>query len=119
MAQPEHVARAAEQMARNDAIFRQANERIESFVQSMDGHIAGPLPFLCECADVACTEIVPLTSDEYEAVRQDSVRFMTVPGHEGTESWVKVVDRNDRFAVVERLGAAAEVATGLDTRSET
>lgn len=119
MAQPEHVAGAAEQMARNDAIFREANERIESYVQSMDEPIGGPLPFLCECADVTCTEIVRMTSAEYEALRQDPVRFTTVPGHEGAESWAKVVDRNDRFAVVEKLGVAAEVATELDARSET
>ena len=106
-------------MARNDAIFREANERIESYVQSMDDQIDGPLPFLCECADVTCTEIVRMTSAEYEALRQDPVRFTTVPGHEGAESWARVVDRNDRFAVVEKLGVAAEVAAALDARSET
>jgi hypothetical protein len=118
MAQPED-ARAAEQMARNDSIFREANERIESYVQSIDDQIEGPLPFLCECADVTCTEIVRMTPAEYEALRQDPVRFTIVPGHEGAESWAKVVDQNDRFAVVEKLGVAAEVAAGLDARSET
>ena len=107
-------------MARNDSIFREANERIESYVQSIDDQIDdGPLPFLCECADVTCTEIVRMTSAEYEALRGDPVRFTTVPGHEGAESWARVVDQNDRFAVVEKLGVAAEVATGLDPRSET
>ena len=117
MAQPEHLA--AEQMARNDAIFREANERIESHVRSMGDDIDGPLPFLCECADVTCTEIVLMTAAEYGAVRQDPVRFTTVPGHEGAESWARVVDRNDRFAIVEKLGVAADVATELDARSET
>ena len=106
-------------MARNDSIFREANERIESYVQSLGDQIEGPLPFLCECADVTCTEIVRMTPAEYQALRQDPVRFTTVPGHEGAESWAKVVDQNDRFAVVEKLGVAAEVATGLDPRSET
>ena len=106
-------------MARNDAVFREANERIESYVQSMDEHIDGPLPFLCECADVTCTEIVLMTAAEYGAVRQDPVRFATVPGHEGAGSWARVVDQNDRFAIVEKLGVAAEVATELDARRET
>jgi hypothetical protein len=119
MAQPEDVAATAELMARNDASFREANERIESCVQSMDGRIDGLLPFLCECSDVTCTEIVRMTAAEYEAVREDSVRFTTVPGHEGGESWARVVDRNDRFAVVEKLGAAADVATELDARRHT
>jgi len=59
-----------------------------------------------------------MTAAEYEALRQDPVRFTTVPGQEGDESWVRMVDRNDRFAVVEKLGVAAEVATELDSRSE-
>ena len=116
MAERGHVAAA--QMARNDAIFREANERIESHVKLMD-YSDGPLPFLCECADVTCTEIVLMTTAEYGALRQDPVRFATVPGHEGAESWAKVVDQNDRFAIVEKLGVAAEVATELDARSKT
>jgi hypothetical protein len=118
MAHPEQAGGAAEQVARNDAIFREANERIESYAQSMGDHGDTPLPFLCECADVTCTEIVRMTSAEYEALRQDPVRFTTVPGHEGDESWAQVVEQNERFAVVEKLGVAADVATELDSRSE-
>jgi hypothetical protein len=35
------------------------------------------------------------------------------------EHVAKVADQNGRFAVVEKLGAAAEVATELNGRSET
>jgi hypothetical protein len=119
MAQPEHVADAAAQMARNDAIFREANERIEGYVQSMDEPMDGLLPFLCECADVRCTDIIRMTSAEYEALRQDPVRFATVPGHEGAGSWAEVVDQNDRFAIVQKVGVAAEVAKELDARRRT
>jgi len=35
MAHPEQAAGEAEQMARNDAVFREANEGLESYVQSM------------------------------------------------------------------------------------
>ena len=109
----------ASQQARNDAIFRDANERIESHVDSMEGAaLDGPLPFLCECSDVTCTEIVRMTRAEYEAVRANPTRFATVPGHEGHESWARVVEETDRYAVVEKLGAAADVAIELDPRSE-
>lgn len=70
----------------------------------------------CECADVTCTEIVKITGPEYEALRTNPVRFATVPGHEGDEEWARVVVENERFATVEKLGAAAEVATELDPR---
>ena len=103
-------------MARNDAVFRSANEHIDAFAKSIDGTADGTLPFLCECADVTCTEIVRITSSEYEALRQDPAWFATVRGHEGDEEWARVIDLNDRYAVVEKLGAAAEVAAELDPR---
>ena len=114
----EAAERTAETMARNDAVFRGANERIEAFAQSIDGAPDEPLPFLCECADVTCTEILRITGSEYEALRQESVWFATVPGHEGDEDWARIVQANERYAVIEKLGAAAEVAEELDPRVE-
>jgi hypothetical protein len=107
----------AEAIARNDATFRAANERVSDFANGLDDMDGTPLPFLCECADIRCTEIVRLTRAEYEAVRRDPTRFATVPGHEGDEDSTTVVDENDRYAVVEKLGAAAEIAVELDPRA--
>jgi hypothetical protein len=108
--------RTAEVMARNDAVFRAANEQIDAFVKSIDGAADDQLPFLCECADVTCTEIVRITSSEYEDLRRHPAWFATVPGHEGDEHWARVVLENDRYAVIEKVGAAAEVAAELDPR---
>lgn len=107
----------AEVIARNDATFRDANERVNDFAAGLDAYDDTPIPFLCECADLRCTEIVRLTPDEYESVRRDPTRFATVPGHEGDDEATTVVDENDRYAVVEKLGIAAEVAVELDPRS--
>ena len=107
----------AEVIARNDATFRAANERVNEFAAGLDAYDDTPIPFLCECADMRCTEIVRLTPEEYEAIRQDATRFATVPGHEGDDVATTVVDENDRYAVVEKLGVAAEVAVELDPRS--
>ena len=44
--------------------------------------IPGRLPFICECADRACMEIIRLSIDEYEEVRADGkhgVRDSVVP----------------------------------------
>ena len=81
MAQPEHVAGTAEQMARNDAIFREANERIDSYVQSMDEPVDGPLPFLCECADDVCHGRVELTPIQWEDVTAKPNHFVMIAGH--------------------------------------
>ncbi len=109
--------KTAEVIARNDAIFRDANERIEAFAEAVEAKEHGPLPFLCECADLTCTEIITLTGSEYEALRRDPRRFATVPGHEGDEDWARVAEENDRYATIEKLGHAADVAAGLDPRS--
>ena len=103
-------------MARNDAVFRAANEQIDAFVKSMDRAADDQLPFLCECADVTCTEIVQITSSEYEDLRRHPAWFATVRGHEGDEHWARVVQENDRYTVIEKVGAAAEVAAELDPR---
>jgi hypothetical protein len=49
-------------------------------------------------------------------VRNDSTRFFVVPGHED-ERVERVVERNDRYVVVEKIGEAAEEADDLDPRS--
>ena len=116
MAHPERAEAAAAQAARNDAIFRDANEHIEGSAASIGGFEGDPLPFLCECADVSCTEVVRMTSVEYAAVREQPARFATVPGHEGDESWARVVERNERFDVIEKLGLAGRIAVELDPR---
>jgi hypothetical protein len=118
MAQRDRARETAARAARNDAVFREANERIDQFARSVQaGRDDAPLPFLCECGDVTCTEIVRITRSEYQALRQAPARFATVPGHEGGEDWARVVVENDRYAIVEKLGVAAEVAAELDPRA--
>jgi hypothetical protein len=117
MPQRDRARETAARAARNDAVFQEANERIDQFARAVYGDGDEPLPFLCECGDITCTEIVEITRSEYQALRQVPVRFATVPGHEGGEEWARVVVENDRYAIVEKLGAAAEVAAELDPRA--
>ena len=106
----------AEQVARNDAIFRDANERIKSAAQ----HVGGPehVPFICECADSRCREIVRLTLSEYEDVRTSPIRFLIALGHdlEDTER-EEVVARRPRYWVIEKRGEARPLAAELDPRA--
>ena len=102
-------------MARNDAIFREANERIEEAAQQLDH--PEQVPFICECADLSCREIVRLTVSEYEDVRSSPVRFAVMPGHEleGTE-FEQVIARRPEYFVVEKRAEAAPLAAELDPR---
>ncbi len=109
----------AERVGKNDATFRRANEEIREFAASIDVDDGRLLPFLCECADLECTAVVRLTAQEYEAVRRDSRLFVNAVGHERNAlGWGRVVDEFDRYAVIEKIGDAAEVAEELDPRTE-
>jgi hypothetical protein len=105
-----------ERIARNDATFRSANERIaESAVEYEMGE---RIPFICECADTECTQIVQLSLHEYEAVRQHSRHFLNAPGHQvAAGPVVQVVADKKDFVVVEKLAHAGEVAERLDERN--
>ena len=108
----------AERVARNDATFRAANERIREFAASIDADDERLLPFLCECADLDCTTVVQLAAEEYEAVRQDPRRFVNAPEHESNAlGWCRVVHEFDRYTVVEKIGEAGELAEELDPRT--
>jgi hypothetical protein len=110
---------SAERVARNDAAFREANDRINDVAESFDRPDGELLPFLCECADVRCTEILRLTPSEYEAVRREPTRFLNAQGHvRNAEGWARVVEEFDRYTVVEKIGEAGEIAAELDARPE-
>ena len=109
----------AERVARNDALFREANERILSAADSMELDHSEALPFLCECADESCTTVLQLSEDEYEAVRAHPTHFINARGHAANGGrWVRVLDEFDRYTVVEKIGAAAEIVAELDSRGE-
>jgi hypothetical protein len=108
--------RTAERVARNDAIFRDANEGIRDAAE--EHGLDGPIPFICECAEETCTAIVRLTLGEYERIRLSSTRFLNAPDHHhAAQGFAKVVQVGDGYEVVEKVGRAAEVVEALDPRT--
>src|SRR3954471_314244 len=73
---------SAERIARNDAIFRNANEGISEAAEAAE--IEDRVPLICECADPACREIVQMSMQEYREIREDPRLFWNVPGHEAS-----------------------------------
>ena len=105
-----------ERVARNDALFRDANERIGAFAAE-HGLRDGVVPFICECADRRCQEIVRLQLDEYERVRSNPRWFVNVPGHQvAAHGAAIVVEHHHDYVVVEKVGHAGEVVEELAAR---
>jgi hypothetical protein len=108
----------AVRIARNDAIFRDANERIRD--RAIDHDVTESIPFLCECAEPSCTTIVRLPLAEYERIRADPTWFFNAPGHsEAGGSWVTVVESYPGYEVLVKRGVAAEIVKEADPRSRT
>ena len=108
----------AQRIAQNDSAFRDANERIGAAADAYN--IQTAIPFICECADPVCTEIVMLKIDEYEEIRTDPRRFLNAPGHEATsEGTAVVVAQRDGYVIVQATGHAGDVAEALDERHST
>jgi hypothetical protein len=87
--------------------FRSANEQIEekAFALGADGQV----PFLCECADPECTEVVLLSLREYERVRNEPTHFLNVPSHvAAAQGFADVVETREGYTIVEKTGAAAK-----------
>jgi hypothetical protein len=106
----------AERVARNDAIFREANERIQAAAAGTNLEL---VPFICECADERCTQIVPMRLSDYERIRSDPRHFLNLPGHEASaHGWAEVIATGEHHVVVEKIGEAAELVEELDPRGE-
>lgn len=105
-----------ERIALNQATFREANERINAAAGVYDVDI--PVPFICECADPTCAEIVRLALSEYEEVRADPRHFLNVPGHQAAaQGAAAVVAERDGYVIAEKIGHAGEIAESLDQRN--
>ncbi len=111
------MGRGEDRMAKNEALFRDVNERM----RAIDGDRDVPpdkddrWAFICECASVDCADRIELTREEYEQARARPARFIIVPGHERPEV-ERTIRRNDRFAVVEKHPGEREIAEATDPR---
>ena len=102
--------------AKNEALFRNVNEKIEAISQDVPTNDA-TMQFLCECDALACHEKVNATRAEYESVRAVPTHFIVI-SHHVDHRVEHVVGTTDRFVVVEKEGAAARRAEANDPRDE-
>ena len=77
MSADDREQRRKHQIARNEALFREVNERVDEVSGSRSTETTD---FLCECGNVDCTEAIALRDDEYEHVRSDPLHSPSSPG---------------------------------------
>jgi hypothetical protein len=102
-----------ERIARNEALFREVNERVR---EVSDADASERIEFLCECGDAGCTESISLTRAEYERLRSDPLLFGVKPGH-AIADVERVVDANERFEIVRKHHDEGMVARATDPRA--
>lgn len=100
--------------AQNEIVFREANERLGE--KRLELGAGGPTPFLCECSDRSCTQVIRLTLPEYEHTRSNPTWFVVAVGHDAGGG--KVVEEHAEFTIVEKTGVAGAMATDEDPRDE-
>jgi hypothetical protein len=109
------------QRAKNEALFRNLNERLKELDDRLDtAAIGAPAAdreeFFCECGRLDCMARFPMTRASYEAVRAHPERFLVLPGHV-LDDIERVVEDHGTFVVVEKLpGIPAAVARATDPR---
>lgn len=93
--------------ARNEALFREVNERIAELGESAEHPATDKiLEVMCECgADGGCGERVRLPLTAYEQVRSQDDRFVVRPGHE-TPDLEYAVAWTDDYVIVDKVAAA-------------
>jgi hypothetical protein len=94
-----------ERAARNEVAFRDANEQIDARRRELE--LGGSTPYICECEDAACTELVRLTNAQYSEIRSGARRFLIARGHSTSG---RVVSEHSDYDVVEKDGRAGEIA---------
>jgi hypothetical protein len=93
------MTRSAERAAENEATFRLANEVLAQRATELRP-ADERMPYICECEDERCTEILQLMGAEYEAVRAHPSRFVLIPGHQQPDDCV--LQEEPGFTVIDK-----------------
>ena len=104
-----------ERAARNEALFREVNERVEELRESPAN--GGTADFVCECADDTCTQRITVPLATYEHTRADARLFLVAPGHVRPEL-EHVVSEDAGYVVVRKDSpVAVRIAEQTDPRA--
>ena len=104
-------------IGRNEALFREINERMEALQQAFDS-ATEQADFVCECGDVTCGDQITMPLADYERLRSHPTWFAIKPGHQ-LEDVEDVVEKRRGYDIVSKHeGVPADIARAEDPRSE-
>ena len=102
-------------IALNEAVFREANERIQELNQTF-ATFTNELVLVCECGDGECAEKISMPPAEYEQLRSDPAQFAIIRGHEIPEVEHVVAQFEGYDIVRKKEGIPRKVAEVTDPR---
>lgn len=102
-----------ERLARNQALFREVNERMLELNDGFDGN---SMVFVCECSNVDCTATLAINRNDYESVRAHPTFFAIASGHE-ILAIEKVIDQRNGFTIVQKT-TESDYAVETDPRKD-
>ncbi len=101
--------------AKNEVFLREYNERMEAHHKWVGSPLA---EWACECANKNCPEPVLLSIEEYEAIRAKPTHFLVASDGKHVNPQIeRVVQREERYWVIEKVGVGAAISEAADPRS--
>jgi hypothetical protein len=94
---------SSQQALDTERVFRKANQDIADVAHDLG--VNGQVPFLCECDDPRCHQVLRTTWTEFASLHAHDL-FVVIPGHEHLEVEELVVETR-AYSVVRKLPVAA------------
>ena len=105
----------ARRIGRNEALYRQVNERIED-VNAAFNTLTNVFEIVCECGNLTCMDPLTVSPELYERTRENSTHFLVKRGHEEPDVETVVAEHGDVVIVQKHPGIAEEIAAATDPR---
>ncbi len=77
-------------------------EKVVDDTEDTDQSLLHTMSFNCECDNKSCTEIIQMSTDEYENVHRKPNNFVVVPSHVKLDI-EKIVVKFSNFLIVEKF----------------
>jgi hypothetical protein len=84
-------------LVKNELDFAAYNERRAAFEAGSDEQ----MPFVCECGDEQCFQVIDATPDEWEAAHSRNDQFVVAPDHVFPEV-ESIIERGGRYWIVRK-----------------
>jgi hypothetical protein len=110
-----HDSLSESRLAKNEVVFRQANEQVQKFMQAQvtdSKEKENKLHFYCECSNTDCRERIILTPTQYGRLHKNSSQFVMKPGHSVAEV-ERVIRSTSKYEVVEKYQTPPRSASEL------